>query len=174
MSEETQLSKTALLDRIESAWEELQVVITGLDEKQVSRVDDETGWSVADHLTHLAAWERGIAYVLTGRPRPEGMGITPAQWGGLSMHEINDVVHQQGRARGAAGALADFRAAHAEMLNALEGLDDTDLQRGYTTFDPQGEPDDRPIIGWIIGDTYDHYAEHLGYIRESLSRAAQN
>ena len=32
MSDETQLSKAALLDRIESAWEELQVVIRGLDE----------------------------------------------------------------------------------------------------------------------------------------------
>ncbi len=173
MSEETQLSKATLLDRIESAWEELNVVINGLDEAQLARVDVESGWSVADHLTHLAAWERGIAYVLTGRSRAEGMGITQAQWVDLTMHEVNDVIHEQGRRLGAVGALADFRAAHAAMLDALEGLDDADLQRGYTTFEPQDEPDDRPIIGWIIGDTYDHYAEHLGYFRGSLSRAAQ-
>lgn len=173
MSEETQLSKADLLDRIESAWEELNVVIQGLDETRLARIDEETGWSVADHLTHLAAWERGIAYVLTGRPRPEGMGITQAQWVDLTMNEINDVIHDQGSQRGAAAALAGFRDAHAAMLDALGGLDDADLRRGYTTFDPQDEPDDRPIIGWIIGDTYDHYGEHLGYIRESLSRTAQ-
>ena len=173
MSDEMQQSKTALLDRIESAWEELQVAISGLDEALLARVDDESGWSVADHLTHLAAWERGIAYVLTGRSRAEGMGITQALWVELTMDEVNDVIHEQGRRLGAARALADFRAAHAAMLDALEGLDDADLQRGYTTFEPQDEPDDRPIIGWIIGDTYDHYAEHLGYIRASLSRAAQ-
>jgi len=173
MSDELQLSKAALLDRIESAWEELQVVIRGLDEAQLARVDDESGWSVADHLNHLAAWERGIAYVLTGRPRPEGMGITQAQWVGLTMDEINNVVHSQGQARGAAGALAGFRDAHAAMLDALGGLNDADLQRGYSTYDPQEKDNDKPIIGWIIGDTYDHYAEHLGYIRELLSRAAQ-
>ena len=173
MSDATLQSQVDLLDRIESAWEELNVVINGLDEAQLARVDDETGWSVADHLNHLAAWERGIAYVLTGRPRAEGMGVTQEQWVGLTMDEINDVIHDQGRQRGAAAAPANFRDAHAAMLDALEGLGDADLQRGYTTFDPQDEPDDRPIIGWIIGDTYDHYAEHLGYIRGSLSRAAQ-
>ncbi len=173
MSVEPQLSKAALLDRVESAWEELQVVIRGLDEAQLAREDDETGWSVADHLNHLAAWERGIAYILTGRPRSEGMGVTQAQWAGLTMDEINNVVHQQGRARGASGALADFRDAHTTMLDALGGLDDADLQRGYSTFDLQAQPDERPIIGWIIGDTYDHYTEHLGYIRASLGRAPQ-
>lgn len=173
MSDEPQLSKAELLDRIESAWEELNVVIRGLDEAQLARVDDETGWSVADHLNHLAAWERGIAYVLAGRSRSEGMGVTQEQWSGLTMDEINNVVHSQGQARGPAGALADFRAAHVAMLDALEGLDDADLQRGYSSFDLQAKPDDRPIIGWVIGDTYDHYAEHLGYIRASLGRATQ-
>lgn len=173
MSDETQQSKAALLDRIESAWEELQVVIRGLDEAQLARVDDETGWSVADHLNHLAVWERGIAYILTGRLRSEGMGVTPAQWAELTMDEVNDVVYQQGRLRGAAAALAGFRDAHATMLDALEGLDEADLQRGYSTYDLQAKPDKRPIIGWIIGDTYEHYGEHLGYIRESLSRATQ-
>lgn len=173
MSEESQLSKTALLDRIESIWEELQVVIRGLDETQLARVDDATGWSVADHLTHLAAWERGIAYILTGRPRPEGMGVTQEQWVSLTMDEINDVVHRQGRERGAAASLAAFRDAHADMLDALGGLDDAALQRGYSSYDLQAKADDRPIIGWIIGDTYEHYQEHLAYIRETLSRMAQ-
>ena len=173
MSEDTQLSKAALLDRIESAWEELQVVIRGLDEAQLARVDDETGWSVADHLNHLAAWERGIAYILSGRARPDGMGVTPEQWTGLTMDEINNVVHSQGRERDAAAALAGFRDAHAAMLDALGGLSDADLQRGYSSYDAQAKPDERPIIGWIIGDTYEHYAEHLGYIRASLGRVAQ-
>lgn len=169
MANETVMTKTQLLERIQTGWEELMGVLIGLDDETKMRNDPASGWSIGDHLFHLAAWEQGIAYLLTGRSRTEGMGVTSEQWRDLSMDQINDIVHERGRGRPWAEAMATLRMAHEEMLNALAGLDDADLQRGYSTFDARSEANGRPIIGWIIGDTYDHYEEHLGYIRALLT-----
>lgn len=169
MADRTDLTKIQLLERIQTGWEELMAVLVGLDDAAKERADPVTGWTIGDHLFHLAAWEQGIAYVLTGRSRTEGMGITAEQWRDLAMDQINDLVHERGRGRSAAEAMATLRMAHEAMLEALAGLDDADLQRGYSTFDPQSKDNGRPIIGWIIGDTYDHFEEHLGYIRAMLT-----
>ena len=169
MTSESEMTKTRLLEHIQTGWEELMDVLAGLDDETKERVDPASGWAIRDHLFHLAAWEQGIAYLLTGRSRTDGMGITTAQGRDLTMDQINDVVFERGRERSAAEALATLRTAHEEMLNALAGLDDTDLQRGYSTFDAQGGDNDRPITGWITGDTYEHYEEHLDYIREFLA-----
>lgn len=169
MANETEMTKAQLLESIQTGWEELMGVLVALDDASKERVDLASGWAICDHLYHLAAWEQGIAYLLTGRSRTAGMGITADQWRDLTMDQINDLVHERGRGRPAAEAMATLRMAHTEMLDALAGLDDADLQRGYSTFDSQDKEDGRPIIGWIIGDTYDHYEEHLGYIRELIS-----
>ena len=169
MSDESGMTKDQLLNRIEPAWEELMDVLVGLDDEAKTRVDPNSGWAITDHLNHLAAWERGIAYLLTGRQRHEGMGVSAEQWRGLTTDEINDVIYQEGRRHSAAQAMALFRMAHTEMLNALAGLKDEDLTRDYSEFDKEEAFSGRPIIGWIIGDTYEHYEEHLGYIRAALA-----
>lgn len=168
MANVNETTKAQLLERIQTGWERLMDVLAGLDDETKERVDPASGWAIRDHLFHLAAWEQGIAYLLTGRSRTEGMGITATQGRNLTMDQINDVVFERGRERSAAEALAASRMAHEEMLNALADLDDADLQRSYSTFDSQDGDNDRPIIGWIIGDTYEHYEEHLGYISDFL------
>jgi hypothetical protein len=144
-------------------------VLVGLDEDAKSRVNPASGWAIKDHLLHLAAWERGISYLLTGRPRYEGMGLSAAQWHDLTMDEINTLLTDAGRGCSAAEAMAQIRMSHEEMVGALAALDDADLRRDYSAFDPSEEPAGQPIIGWIIGNTYEHYQEHLGYIRETLA-----
>jgi hypothetical protein len=169
MGDESQMTKDELLRRIESVWDELLEVLVGLDDAAKSRINPASGWAIKDHLSHLAAWERGITYLLTGRPRPIGMGISEAQWIDLTMDEINNLMYEAGRGQSAAEAMAQIRMAHAEMLDALAALDDDDLQRDYATFDRSETPTGRPVIDWVIGNTYEHYQEHLGYIRETLA-----
>jgi hypothetical protein len=169
MSDESQMTKDELLRRLEAAWDELLEVLVGLDDAAKSRVNPESGWAIKDHLSHLAVWESGITYLLTGRPRHEGMGISAEQWRDLTMDEINTVLYQAGRDRSPAEAMAHMRMAHEEMLNTLTALNDADLRRDYAEFDSGERPTGQPIIGWIIGNTYEHYQEHLGYIREALA-----
>ena len=59
-----QISKTELMDRITAGYEALERVLRGLDETQIDRTGPDGGWAIKDHLFHLAAWERGIAWLL--------------------------------------------------------------------------------------------------------------
>ena len=165
-----QISKTELMDRITAGYEALERVLRGLDDAQLSRSGSDEGWAIKDHLFHLAAWERGIAWLLGRRSRTEGMEITSEEWYTLTMDQVNDLVYQRNRERPAAEALAAFREAHREMLDALAPLSDADLQRPYEAYgEGGGRSADRPIIGWIIGDTYAHYEEHLTYLQAILT-----
>ena len=165
-----QRSKTELMDRMAAGYEAMERAPGGLDEAALSRPGPDGGWAVKDHLFHLASWEQGIAWLLGRRSRFEGMGITPEEWRDLTMDQVNDLVHQRSQNRPAAEALTAFREGHREMLDALALLTDDDLQRPYAEYgDGGGRSADRPIIGWIIGDTYEHYEEHLGYIQALLA-----
>ena len=165
-----QISKTELMDRMAEGYEALERLLRGLDETQIGRPGPDGGWGIKDHLFHLAMWERGIAWLLGRRSRTEGMGVTPEEWQALTMDEVNDLVHQRNQERTATEALAAFREAHQAMLDALAPMSDADLQRPYSDFDPAATRyADRPIVGWIIGDTYEHYEEHLTYMRAILS-----
>lgn len=159
-------SKTELMDRIAYAYEALERTLAGLDETQMARPDPTSGWTIKDHLFHLALWERGVAWLMTGRSRYEGMGITAQEWRDLEMDQGNDLVYKRHRERPPAEALTTFRDAHREMLEALAPLGDDDLLRPYADYDVAERLwPDRPILGWIAGDTYEHFAEHLGYIQ---------
>jgi hypothetical protein len=169
MANEYGLTKAQLIERIETSWDELLEVLVALDDSEKKRVDPASGWAISDHLIHLAAWEQGIAYLLGRRSRYEGMGITAEQWRDLTMDEINDLVYERGRDCSTAEAMATLRMAHDDLLEALAALDDVDLERDYSVYDPQPADTGREIIGWIIGNTYEHYEEHLGYIRAALA-----
>lgn len=163
------MSKGQLLERMADGYEGLERLLATLDDEALSRPGAE-GWAVKDHLWHLAKWEQGIAWLLGRRSRVEGMGITQQEWDDLTMDEVNDLVYQHNRERPAAEALAGFRDAHQAMLDALAPLSDEDIQRPYSDFDPAAKRyADRPIIGWIIGDSYEHYDEHRGWIQEMLA-----
>lgn len=170
MTDDIQFTKSELLGRIDESWTELMGLVGDLDEATLARTDAESGWSIADHLRHLAAWERGIAYLLGRRPRHDGMGITADQWLMLTMDEINDEMHQRGRERPPAAALGELRDAHAELLTAFEGLEMEDLLRDYSAYDTSSEFQDRPVVSWVVGNTFAHFDEHANYIRRALDK----
>jgi hypothetical protein len=49
----------------------------------------------------------------------------------------------------------------------LAPLTDEDLVKPYSHYQPQaaGEGDNRKVIGWIMGNTFDHVSEHLDAMR---------
>ena len=165
-----QIGKMELMERVTAGYEAFERALRGLDETHIGRPGPDGGWAIKDHLFHLAAWERGIAWLLGRRSRTEGMEITAEEWYTLTMDQVNDLVYQRNRERPAAEALTAFREAHREMLDALAPLSDADLQRPYEAYgEGGGRSADRPIIGWIIGDTYEHYEEHLTYLQAILT-----
>ena len=156
--------KADLFKRIEGEWSGLVGVVETLTEAQLN-APGPGGWSIKDNLAHLAAWERFMRlHYLGGHPAHEAMAIDPATFERLDEDGVNAVLHERNRDRPAAEILAELKRTHRETLAALDGMSYADLMRQRFTEDPQA----RPLVAWVIGNTYEHYREHREIIDRML------
>jgi hypothetical protein len=162
-------ARSEIIDRARRAYLEMMDLLEGLSEEELSR-PRSGGWAVKDHLSHLAAWEQGISALLQRQSRYEAMGL-PANVDGYTEDEVNDMIYQQRAALTGAEAREQLRAAHEEILAVLENLRDEDVHAPYVAFLPEGaDATQLPVRLAIINNTFGHYEEHIGWIRDMLTR----
>ncbi len=168
---ETRYSKAHLMSEIDAAWSELSQTLDRLTEEQLTQIRDAQGWTVKDHLAHIAAWERSVVVYLQGRPRHEGLGVDEALYLTGDEDQINAAVQQKHKDVSAAQALANLRETHGRLLSLIEPLSDDDLYRASGDYQPEdiGEREERPIIGMIYGNSANHFREHQGWIESLIS-----
>jgi len=166
MSEEAISNKQQLLAAIDQHWATLTTALDRLTPADFTAHQDDHGWTVKDHIVHLAAWERSVVYLLTGRPRHAGLGIAEAMYLSGGEDAINAAITTANQPIGTAAALAELCAVHAELLAVLAPLSDADLQRRYRHYlpDEPGEGDGPPVLGVIYSNSGNHYVEHLPWI----------
>ena len=164
-------TRAELLDRVQADWAALQYIVSGLSDAQLTGAGPE-GWSVKDHLAHIAEWERGCTGVLAHRPQADAFGIDAQAYATLDIDQLNDVFYQRHRAEPIGDVKALAYAAHADMLAAISKLHDADLQRSVSEYGMTANPD-RRLIEKIAGDTYAHYAEHTDWINNLLRAVPQ-
>ena len=159
--------KAQLLERIQRARAALEQTISQLSAAQLVAPGPYEGWSVKDHLAHLAIWEQGLAALLQGRPRYAAMHVDEETYLSADTDGLNAIIYQHNKDRSLAEVLAAFRQAHQQTLAALAGLTDADLFKTYSHYQPDepGEDSGEPILRWIAGNTYEHYAEHQAWIQ---------
>lgn len=160
---------TPLLERIDAAWTRLSERVSelGPDGLMLTAPD---GWTVKDHLAHVGAWEHSLLAVIEGRDPVAGMGLRqPVE---EHVDAINDAVWKLHREATPEQAISYFRESHAQLMAGLTGLSEADLQKPYSHFQASEPNETRPVIGWIVGDTYEHYAEHLGWIDQIKESSA--
>ncbi len=165
--------KADLLARIQQSRLALEATLDRLSEAQLTTPGPDGGWSVKDHLAHITAWEQGIVALLHGRRRWAAMGLDEAAIRGADEDAINAMLYEQAKDRPLDEALAAFHDSYRQMLVTVDGLTDADLFRTYTHYAPDepGEDSGDPIIGWIIGNTYEHYDDHHRWIAALLERS---
>ncbi len=161
----TPKDKAELIHRIDAARAELEDTIRPLSEEALGRPGPDGGWSVLDHLIHLAEWRWKLLAMMQGHAGYEGLGIDAQTYQTAGLDGINAILQERNRQRPATELLAEFRHAHQVVLEAIERMDEADLRRVYDLTDPS---DTRLLIEGIIGNTYGHDLEHLGWIREML------
>jgi hypothetical protein len=166
MTQRRVTTKAELLADIEQSWAALNAALDRLNEAQLTTIRDAQGWTVKDHLSHLAAWERSVAYFLQGRPRHEGLGIDEKLYLTGSDDAINAAIQAQRQVQPLAETLAELRAGHAQLMALLHPLTDADLPKPYRHYLPD-EPGagDWPAINVIYGNTAHHFGEHLGWVQ---------
>ncbi len=172
--QDTPRSKADLLGRIDAAWTSLQQFIDGTDVKQLTEPVDAEGWSVKDHLSHLAAWERSMLFLLQGRPRHEGLGVSEQLYLADDVDALNAAIHDQTKGRSLNEAVADLRTTHEQLIGEIEARSDTDLQQPYSYFLPNepGEESGEPIMLRLAGNTYEHYEEHRDWMEAIVAQGA--
>jgi hypothetical protein len=170
MSHATPETTAELLTLVDEAWAALESTVARLEPGQLTDVRDAAGWAVKDHLMHVAAWEDALVARLTGRPLHEALGIDEAV---LSQDEDteNAAIFERHRHRPLAEVLAAARASHRAARARLAALADRAVAGSVADVVPPGaERDERPAAAWIAGNTWEHYAAHLGWIRELVDR----
>ena len=163
-------TKEALMADIERSWDALHSLFSRLTEGQMTTIRDAQGWSVKDHIIHLAAWERSVVFFLQGKSRHEGLGVDESVYLKGGFDEINDVIYRQRKVLPLAKAMAQFDEVHQQLLTRLETLTDADLQEPYrrNLSDETGEGEGPTIYDLIDGNSAGHYEEHQGWIEQLL------
>jgi len=161
------VTASEIVGRIEKGWHELDGLARGLDEEGLSLPRSPDGWAIKDHLVHVAAWEHWLLALFEGRDKLAAMG---AEGASKEIDDVNRAVYERHRDDGVREAVDYFRDSHARLMEVLRAKSTQDFERPYKTFFSAGEEsDEQPVTVAVAANTYDHYAEHLGWMREQLS-----
>lgn len=161
----------AEMARIDASWVELDRLIEGLGPEGLALTGAD-GWQVKDHLAHIAAWEQSLIALLARSDRATAMGLREPTGDTEAINQSLLELHQK---MDASAALEYFRDTHARLVQLIESLTDADLQRPYNDYqpdDPRDAADNRPVIDWVASNTYEHYAEHLGWLTQLINESS--
>ena len=162
---EPQASRAELLERIHRSRSALETTLNSLSEEQMTK-PGPSGWSVKDHLAHLATWELGIAELLRRRPRFAAMQVEEAVAQGRSEEEVNDLIYRRHADLSLPEVMQEFHEAHRQLIQAVDEMDDEDLFKPYASFVPEGSDTRQdPVLYFIVGNTFGHFDEHHEYIQ---------
>ena len=159
-------SKAQLMARIQNVWNALDQMVSQLTEDQLNLRGGGT-WSIKDNLAHLASWEEFmILCYLQKHPAYQAMQIDEEAFRQMDEDATNEVLFQRHRGQSSTDVLKFYRDTHHKVLDTLDKMTFDELMKPYNANDPKA----RPVILWVIGNTYDHYQEHQVNIKKILSR----
>ena len=156
-------SKAELMSAIKREWKALMEVVAKLETANKITTPDEGGWSPKDNLAHLSEWMNSMmGYHLDGRPPHEVMRIPEEAAEGWDMEVINPILFERNKGRSLEDVKAELNQTYEKVLAKLDGMSFDDLMQPHYPDDPEK----RPLLMWVIGDTSGHFAEH----RETLEK----
>ncbi len=154
-----------LLERIEREWVTLRDDVLAVPPERL-RVQGNGGWTIVDHMAHLAFWEQMLvrAY-MGGEPPYQVLGVSEDELRKLDEDAENDVVYRRNRGRDPAEMLAEVWASHD---NAVEAISRFPFERFAQPWRPG---DQYPLMNYVIGNTYGHYLEHAEWLKPLMGEA---
>ncbi len=173
MADDQAITKANFLKRLDDAWEKLNTFLNGLTESRMTEVKDADGWTVKDHLSHMAAWERSVVCFLQGKPGYEGLGVDEALYESGDLDETNAAIHREQEDVSLEDARRQLNKAHSQFLKQLEPLTDADLQKPFRPYRPdeQGEGEGPTLIYLLYGNSAGHFDEHVDWMRAMIDEA---
>jgi hypothetical protein len=165
--------KAHTLGRIARAWADLWRLLDAIPLEDWDRPLGD-GWPVKVHVAHLAAWEHSLLALLDGRDRAEALAVPADLWASHDVDAINRAIATAAASLTPAQARAALGDSHQALLARLNDLTDDDFRRPYAHFQADHVPPDdpgyqAPVLVWILGNTSQHYDEHLDWLRPGLA-----
>lgn len=157
-------NKKELISAIEREWKSLMDVVAKLDDTKMT-TPDAGGWSPKDNLAHLAEWMNLLMGChMDRRPAHEVFGVPEETTKGWDMEVINPVLLKRSRDRSARDVLDELKKVYLTLVNKLEAMSFEDLLKPRHADDPEK----RPLLLWVLGDTTEHFSEHRETIEKML------
>ncbi len=167
----TPANKEEMLSAIKGGWEEFESFIKALPLDASASVWDDGGWSLKDHIAHIAAWEEMVVAFFEGRPRFAELGLDEASHA-ADTDLINERIHAHRRSWPVAKVLERSHTAHRKLVGLVEATAESDLMKSLSQFRPGGpSPGDIPVYALIRDNTFGHYDEHMPAMRALAKRA---
>ena len=163
------LTREVLLQEIDESWDKLMSFVDSLTEAQLTQPTDPAGWTVKDHLIHLAVWEKAALGLLDGKTKRDVLDIAPEVWE-QGDDPINAVLQERYQDMPLDEVLKTLRDQHETTVQRLTAMTEADLQLPYRHYQPNST-EERPIILWMDGDTSLHYLEHIPWMAKIAEQA---
>ncbi len=157
-------NKLELMSVIKREWGLLMDVVARLDEKQMT-TPDAGGWTPKDNLAHLSEWMKAMmGHHIDKRPAYQVMNIPEEATKGWDMEVINPILFERNKDRSPQDVVDELRRTYDQVIARLEAMSFDELMAPRHKDDPEK----RPLLMWVIGDTSDHFAEHRATIEKGL------
>ena len=161
-------NKKELMSEIEREWKLLIDLAESLTDKQMS-TPDEGGWSPKDNLAHLSEWMKVLmGYHMDRRPSHEVLGVSEDITRGWDMEVINTVLFERNRGRSRQDVLEELKAVYRQLFTKLDSMSFEDLLKPRHADDPEK----RPLLMWVLGDTTEHFLEHRETIERGIKKSS--
>jgi hypothetical protein len=164
MSDAMPVSTAELLSEIEREWKELWRVVGRLTPEQMV-APDEGGWSPKDNLAHLSEWMNALmGYHMDRKPSHEVMRLPEQVTKDWDMEVINPALFKRNQDRSADDVVDEIKRVYSRLMQKLRSMPFEELMRPRH----EGDPEKRPLLLWVLGDTAEHFAEHRATIEKLL------
>lgn len=171
MTDRDAISKDELLKRSEEQFNVYEQYLGRLSEQQLTELTDPTGWSVKDHLYHLALAEGSILTLLDRKPIYEYMGVDLATYK-QGDDAVNAVVQRRTRDLPPADVLDLLRRNHQQVMERIRATPESELQRPFNDYQSGEDQREGSVMLALVNNTFHHYEEHLPWIVAILNADA--
>ncbi|HEX6480382.1 MAG TPA: ClbS/DfsB family four-helix bundle protein [Ktedonobacteraceae bacterium] len=163
------MDKAQLLEEMSNGYITLENILAPLNRAQMTTPGVNGDWSIKDILAHLNAWQGYLVIRLQAAARDEApavQGVISDEDEGNTVDRLNADFYEESKSRSLDEVLAEFRATYRQIVEAVQALSDEDLFERKRFSWTKGNA----LWELVPGDTYEHYQEHIGSIREWLGK----
>jgi len=157
-------STSELVGAIEGEWHELWAVVNRLTVEQMN-TPDAGGWSPKDNLAHLTVWMKILmSHYIDGRPADQVLGVPIEITRDWDADVINRAMFERNRVQSLDDVTRELKQVYAALVDKLNTVPFDQLMMPRFP----AEPERGPLLGWVLGNTTEHFAEHREVIERVL------